>query len=329
MQSSILYLILALVFAAVVITVQTVTGLAIGAGGAKRINRRLSMIEAGMSREEVTAKLLRSGDAPRFVSDRFGDLYAQLALACRQAGLPFGPTRLVAIGLGVAGALWIVGLFLSSLRGGNFLIDAPTALIGSLILSFLGLWYWVNRRRTARLKKFEQQLPLALDVVTRAIRAGHPVIAAVQLAADEQGDPIGTEFGLIVDETAYGAEFNTALENFAKRTGSADARFFAVAVSIQSNTGGNLAEILEALCRVMRARGTLVKKVKALSSEGMASAWVLSALPLGLIGITMVGNPTYYTDKFSDPVFWPFVMGILALYAVGWVAIQRIVHFKY
>jgi tight adherence protein B len=61
----------------------------------------------------------------------------------------------------------------------------------------------------------------------------------------------------------------------------------------------------------------------------MASAWVLSALPLGLIGITMVGNPTYYTDKFSDPVFWPFVMGILALYAVGWVAIQRIVHFKY
>ena len=73
----------------------------------------------------------------------------------------------------------------------------------------------------------------------------------------------------------------------------------------------------------------LVKKVKALSSEGMASAFVLSALPLFLIGITMVGNPAYYTDKFSDPVFWPFVMGILALYAVGWVAIQRIINFKY
>ncbi len=329
MPNAMLWLILALVFAAVVIAVQTMMGLAMSTGGAKRINRRLAMIDSGMSREDVTAKLLRTGDAPRFVTDRFKDLYAQLALACRQAGLPYGPTRLGLIGLGLAGALWMVGIVLSGLRGGNLLVDASTALVGSLILSFLGLWYWVNRRRTARLKIFEQQLPLALDVVTRAIRAGHPVIAAVQLAADEQGDPIGTEFGLIVDETAYGAEFNEALENFAKRTGSADARFFAVAVSIQSHTGGNLAEILESLCRVMRARGTLIKKVKALSSEGMASAYVLSALPLLLIGTTMLTNPRYYTDKFSNPIFWPIAMAVLCLYLAGWITIKRIVNFKY
>lgn len=329
MPNTMLWLILALVFAAVVIAVQTVMGLAMSTSGARRINRRLAMMDSGMSRQEVTAKLLRTGDAPRFVTDRFKDLYAQIGLICRQAGLPYGPTRLGLIGLGLAGALWMVGIFLSGLRGGNLLVDAPTALVGSLILSFLGLWFWVGRRRTARLRAFEQQLPLALDVVTRAIRAGHPVIAAVQLAADEQGDPIGTEFGLIVDETAYGAEFNEALENFAKRTGSSDARFFAVAVSIQSNTGGNLAEILEALSRVMRARGTLVKKVKALSSEGMASAYVLSALPLFLIGTTMLGNPQYYTDKFSDPIFWPIVTVVLIVYLFGWIVIQRIVNFKY
>ena len=217
----------------------------------------------------------------------------------------------------------------SSLRGGDLLIDGPAALLGSLMLSFLGLYAWIQRRRTARLKRFDQQLPLALDVVTRAIRAGHPVIAAIKLAADELGDPIGTEFGLIVDETAYGAEFNDALASFAKRTGSDDANFFAVAVSIQSQTGGNLAEILEGLSKVMRGRATLVKKVKALSSEGMASAYVLSALPALLVAMTLLTNPTVYTEKFSDPIFWPTVVCILALYLCGWLIIRRILNFKY
>jgi len=321
--------VLVLVFAAVVIIVQTLSGLALASSGAKRINRRLAMQESGMSQQEVASTLLRSGDAPRFVGERFRELYDRIDLAARQAGLTFGPARLGVVGLAIAAALWLIGLLASSLRGGDLLIDGPAALLGSLMLSFLGLYAWIQRRRTARLKRFDQQLPLALDVVTRAIRAGHPVIAAIKLAADELGDPIGTEFGLIVDETAYGAEFNDALASFAKRTGSDDAYFFAVAVSIQSQTGGNLAEILEGLSKVMRGRATLVKKVKALSSEGMASAYVLSALPALLVAMTLLTNPTVYTEKFSDPIFWPTVVCILALYLCGWLIIRRILNFKY
>ncbi|OJU09365.1 MAG: hypothetical protein BGN86_08150, partial [Caulobacterales bacterium 68-7] len=307
----------------------TLSGLALASSGAKRINRRLAMQESGMSQQEVASTLLRSGDAPRFVGERFRELYDRIDLAARQAGLTFGPARLGVVGLAIAAALWLIGLLASSLRGGDLLIDGPAALLGSLMLSFLGLYAWIQRRRTARLKRFDQQLPLALDVVTRAIRAGHPVIAAIKLAADELGDPIGTEFGLIVDETAYGAEFNDALASFAKRTGSDDANFFAVAVSIQSQTGGNLAEILEGLSKVMRGRATLVKKVKALSSEGMASAYVLSALPALLVAMTLLTNPTVYTEKFSDPIFWPTVVCILALYLCGWLIIRRILNFKY
>src|SRR4030095_14776107 len=93
------------------------------------------------------------------------------------------------------------------------------SLVGAAALSTSAVWIWLNGRRTARLRKLEGQLPLALDVVVRGIRAGPPVVSAVQLAADELGDPIGSEFGLIVDEYTYGSEFKEALLSFARRTG--------------------------------------------------------------------------------------------------------------
>jgi tight adherence protein B len=172
-------------------------------------------------------------------------------------------------------------------------------------------------------------MPLALDVINRALRAGHPVVSAVRLAADEMGDPIGSEFGLIVDETTYGFEFRDALMNFARRSGSADANFFAVSVSIQSETGGNLAEILDGLATVIRSRSSLAKRVKALSSEGRASAALLSVLPVLLITVMMLTNPAYYTTKFSDPIFWPTVGGVFTTYMIGLLMIHRLINFKY
>ncbi len=151
----------------------------------------------------------------------------------------------------------------------------------------------------------------------------------MQLASDELGDPIGSEFGLIVDETTYGLEFKEALANFARRTGSSDGHFFAVSVSIQSETGGNLAEILDGLAGVIRGRQTLAKRVKALASEGKASAWILSLLPLFLIGMMMLMAPTFYTSKFGDPLFWPVVIAVLVVYLIGQVMIKRITHIRY
>ncbi len=143
------------------------------------------------------------------------------------------------------------------------------------------------------------------------------------------GDPIGSEFGLIVDETTYGFDFKDALANFARRSGSPDARFFAVSVGIQSETGGNLAEILEGLARVMRGRATLGKRVRALSSEGRISALILSGLPIFLVSFMMLVQPRFYTSKFSDPIFLPAIAVILGIYLLGWLMIRRIINFRY
>jgi tight adherence protein B len=225
--------------------------------------------------------------------------------------------------------VWLLSLAILVVKGSSLVNGILTALVIAAVLAGVGAWVWLDGRRKKRLKKLEEQLPLALDIVIRAIRAGHPVISAVQLASEELGDPIGSEFGLIVDETTYGLEFKEALVSFARRTGSADAHFFAVSVGIQSETGGNLAEILEGLAAVIRGRQTLAKRVKALSSEGKASAVILSVLPLFLIGMMMLLAPTFYTSKFGDQLFWPVATAVLVVYLIGQVIIKKITTIRY
>ena len=324
-------LVYVLAFVAVVLTIQTLASLFFTAGdNTRRVNRRLDMLQAGMKPDEVYSALVRRPAALNINNQRLNGLYDRFALRVRQSGVNTTPVRLLLIAGGGAVALWLFSLaFLSASKGSNFLLNGGASFLGACVLSTLGVWIWIDGRRTARLKKIEEQLPLALDIVNRAIRAGHPVVSAVQLAATELGDPIGTEFGLIVDETTYGLEFKDALVSFARRTGSPDGHFFAVSVGIQSETGGNLAEILEGLASVIRGRGTLAKRVKALASEGKASAAILSALPIFLVGTLALFQPRFYTDKFSDPVFWPTVTVVIVVYIVGQVMINRIINFKY
>ena len=288
------------------------------------------MLASGMKPAEVYASLVRqplAGAGQNAILVRF---YDRFALYCRQAGLEGSPLRLLSL-VGVASAgLWLASFVL--FRSGSFaglVLNALFALPASGVICGFGFWIWLSRKRAKRLKQLDEQMPLALDIVNRAIRAGHPVVSAVRLAGDEMGDPIGSEFGLIVDETTYGSEFREALTNFARRTGSSDAHFFAVSVGVQAETGGNLAEILEGLAAVIRSRSMLAKRVKALSSEGRASATLLSALPALLIAFMLLTRPVYYTAKFSDPIFWPVAGGVFVLYLVGLVIIRRIINFKY
>lgn len=332
MQPALFPLVYVLAFLAVVILVQTVAGQVMSTRDRhRRVNRRLTMLQAGMRPDAVYASLVkRTPSAPGVQNARLLDLYEQVWAFCRQAGLGLTPMRLLTFVAAGAVALWLLSLILlKTTSGGGFLLNASLSLVGATGLSAGAAYIWVNRLRAKRLQKVEEQLPLALDVVVRAIRAGHPVVAAVQLAAEELGDPIGSEFGVIVDEYTYGSDFKEALLNFARRTGSSDAHFFAVSVGIQAETGGNLAEILDGLASVIRARRTLGKKVKALASEGRASALVLSGLPIFLVSFLMLTQPTYYTDKFGDPLFWTVTAAVGALYGVGWVLIQRIINFKY
>jgi tight adherence protein B len=331
MGQFVLILLLVLIFSAVVLAVEATARLLFSFGDQnKRVNRRLTMLASGMQHAEVYSALVRRPALPFDSDPALVRLYERFALFCRQAGLQMSPLRLLGFLLAIALGMWVATLF--TVRAGDFLgvaLNSTLTFIASAVITGLGAWVWLGRQRSKRLRALEDQLPSALDIINRALRAGHPVVSAVQLASDEMGDPIGSEFGLIVDETTYGFEFKEALANFARRTGSPDAKFFAVSVGVQSETGGNLAEVLEGLAAVMRGRATLSKRVKALSSEGRISALILTALPVFLVAFMMLIAPTFYTSKFADPIFWPSVGGILVLYLIGWLIIHRIINFRF
>lgn len=329
MQQLIPSIVYVLAFIAVVLAVQGAAGVVLTARDQReRVNRRLTMLDSGMSHDAVYAALVRRPGAAkgefglRQIEDHVGEFL-------RQASLDVSARRFLAMVAGTAAMLWLISLVLFRSSDGSPVVNSVISLVAAFATVGAAAWAYLTHRRDKRLKQIDDQLPLALDVMTRALRAGHPVISAVQLAAQELGDPLGSEFGLIVDETTYGVEFADALKNFANRTGSKDASFFAVSISIQSQTGGNLAEILEGLAAVVRGRNTLGKRVKALSSEGKASATLLSVLPFLMIGAMMLMQPAFYTSKFSDPIFWPVVGVVLLDYVAGLAMIHRIINFKY
>jgi tight adherence protein B len=329
LQNLVTPLVYVLAFIAVVLVVQAIAGVVFSSRDkARRVNRRLTMLESGMEHEAVYAALLRQS-AGALSNTSFAGLEKQVAEYIRQANMTISAQNFLLLVALATGGIWLFSLVILRSTSGSFLANAVVSLLAAAAIAIVGAWLLLSSRRAKRQRLIDDQLPLALDIINRALRAGHPVISAVQLAGREMGDPLGTEFGLIVDETTYGLEFKDALFNFAKRTGSRDASFFAVSVSIQSQTGGNLAEILEGLASVVRGRNTLAKRVKALASEGKASATLLSVLPFFLVLFFLVLQPGYYISKFGDPVFWPIVIGVFVLYLVGLLMIRRIVNFKY
>ena len=331
MNQFLLPLIFVLAFLAVATLAQAVAG-AVTAVQArtKRVNRRLTLLASGMGHREVYEALVRQRAAPNISNASVLDFYNRAQRFISQAGLQTSPFMMLGVWIAAAAGLCLVVSFILRSTGAALgLPELLMSLFGSALLTGIAVFTFVTLKRTRRMRTLEEQLPLALDIVVRSLRAGHPVVSALQLVTSEMGDPIGSEFGLIVDETTYGFELREALANFARRTGSEDAHFFAVSVSIQSETGGNLAEILENLSKVIRARITLGKRVKALSSEGRMSALILSILPLFLIGSIALSQPAFYVSKFNEPVFWPIVMGIVALYFSGLLIMHRIANFKY
>jgi tight adherence protein B len=169
---------------------------------------------------------------------------------------------------------------------------------------------------------------VALDIFVRGLRAGHPVAAALDLLTHEMSDPIGSEFGIVTDEVAYGADLRDALHNMANRCDLDDLRMFVVSLSVQSETGGNLAEILENLSKVIRDRASMVLMVRALSSEGRMTATILTALPVMAFVALFLLNPPFYLQVANDPAFSVGFGCLIALYTVGFVIIRRLVNLK-
>jgi tight adherence protein B len=216
------------------------------------------------------------------------------------------------------------GVFMAySLTGSLFVSVAAAAVLG-LIVPVAMLLAMRARRR----KLFESQLPEAIDVMVRSLKAGHPLTVAISVVAREMADPIGSEFGIVADEMTYGLDLDSALSNLRTRAGQSDLSFFVVAVSIQQKTGGNLAEILTNLSRMVRERGRMRRKIHSLSSEGRFSAIALSVIPCFIYGAISLTSPGYFKEVESDPLFMQAVYVGLGLWLMGVYVMRRMVNFR-
>lgn len=201
------------------------------------------------------------------------------------------------------------------------------AIVGGCVVGFLPFLY-VQTRRNRRLAKLERQLPEALDLITRALRAGHAFSSGLQMIGEEMTEPIAGEFVIVHDEVNFGVSLQQALSNLSERVPNMDMRYFVVAVMIQRDSGGNLTEVLGNLSRLIRERLKLMGRVRVLSSEGRLSAWILGLMPFALGLAMFFVNPEFMEPLWTDPIGQGIIKYMLILMAFGVVVIRRIVRIR-
>ncbi|MFD2270638.1 type II secretion system F family protein [Undibacterium arcticum] len=182
-------------------------------------------------------------------------------------------------------------------------------------------WLWVVRKRRKRLTRIEEQLPDALDLLSRALRAGHALPSAIQMVGEEMTDPIAGEFRIVFDEVNYGVSMQDALINLSARVPGTDIGYFVVAVLIQRETGGNLTELLGNIATIVRERLKLFGQIRVLSAEGRLSAWILSLLPFALAALMSLINPEFMKLLWTDPVGKKLLvwMAVFMLFGIVWM----------
>jgi tight adherence protein B len=279
----------------------------------KNVNRRLKLHDKQADRESVLVQLRRE----RGLSTT-GDYRLPLVALNRlilQSGLKLG-IGTFAIYLVVL-ALFAFGLVMITRE--DLLQASGAALFCCTLLPLLVLKF----KRSRRQKKFGAQFADALDIIVRSLRAGHPVPISITMVAREMADPIGSEFGIVADEITYGADLETGMRNLYFRIGQDDLPLFVTAVAIQSSTGGNLGEILENLSAVIRQRFKMRRKVRALASEGRASAMILSSLPILMFIVIQIITPDFYASVWNEDLTKICLAG-----AAGWMAIGNFIMFR-
>lgn len=296
-------------------------------GSSRRLSRRMSLIESGATTEEILTALRRKSVDTSNLPLPTVIRYLETRLS--QAGLRMSAPRMLAAMTAVTvliGVLFpVLGGVAGQIRsfGAVFIIFLFAVAIG-IVTPIL----YLNFVSARRLKKIEAQFPVALDVLVRGLRAGYPVATALELVVKEMPDPLASELGLVVTEMNYGYPLQDALGNFADRVQTPDVNMFVVSVSIQMETGGSLAEILDSLTKVIRDRAAMVLKVRALASEGKMTGTMLTGLPIFTFVSVFSRSPRFYLDIVDDPLFVPAALGIVGMYISGVVIMRRMIAIK-
>jgi tight adherence protein B len=293
---------------------------------ARRKQRMTSMIETASGQPTLTvATLLKEiePDKPGGLKGLLQSLqfsrHAQTEL--QQAGLNWSSSRL----MGAMALAAIPGLGLGGLIP---ILYGPVSAIALAVLCGLIPYLIVRKKRLARLSRFEEQFPEALDFLARSMRAGHAFTISLEMLGDELADPLGQEFRTLFNEQNLGAPMDVALRNFTERVPLLDARFFTSTVLLQKQTGGNLSEILSRLAWVIRERFRLKGQVKAASAHGRLTATVLTLMPIGtMIGLLLVA-PGYLQAMAQDSDGKWLIGGAVAAQVVGNYFIKKIINIK-
>jgi len=236
-----------------------------------------------------------------------------------EAGLTWTPSGLLmlCVGAGVMGA--VVGALWSG-RSLGATLGLLTAVVPYL---------YVRRKRTERVRVFEEQFPEAIDLIARSLRAGHAFTTGLGIAAEEVPAPVGLEFRRVYDEQNFGMALPDALKAMARRVPVLDARFFVTAVLTQREAGGNLAEVLDNLSSVMRDRFKVRRQIRVVSAHGRITAWVLSGLPPALAAVLFVISPQFMRILIDDPLGLRLVAIAVALQVIGTLIIAKLVKIEY
>lgn len=240
---------------------------------------------------------------------------------------------LVQSGLRVGGKVLLVSfisasMLLFSFLGFIFGYNVET-LVGASLVGACSIFAYFKILRQKRLARFSALLPETVDVIVRGIRVGYPLPAALNLVAREMPDPIGSEFGIVADEIAFGQDIRTAIGNLYRRVGHDDLLLLIMAINIQSQTGGNLAEILSGLSRLLRSRSKIRMKIRALSADGRMSAIVLSVIPFVLFGGICLISPSYFAEIRHHPLVEPALAYAAISLILGNIVMYRMVNFKF
>lgn len=310
-----------LIFVSVLVMVEgiylTVFGKSITAN--RKVNRRLALLEKGVGREHVLEQLRK--EMSQHLNSRGIPIYSLLATKAQKANIAFTPSQLLMLMAGLA-VVAFAGLTVGTST------SLPIRAVVAVGMGVGGVYMWINNKAKKRISMIEEQLPDAVELMVRSLRVGHPFSAAVGIVAKEVSDPLGTEMGMISDEAAYGRDMGESLKSMAERMDMQDLRFLAVAVTIQQTSGGNLAEILDGLAKVIRARFKLFRRVKAITAEARWSGMFLSGFPLAaLIGINVL-QPNYYDQVKTTSLFIPACLVVAGFLAVNIFVMKTLTNIK-
>lgn len=287
---------------------------------ARRIAGRLAALSGELRPAEASLERSPQGEASGLqrLLDRF-EAGRGLGKWVQSSGLALTPAKLLL----ASAALASVGLLAQVLLGW------PATVCAALGLALAVLpWWRVSAARNKRVARFENQFPEALDLMARALRAGHAFPNAVKMVGEELADPLGRDFRILFDEMNYGVPTNEALARLAERVPLPDVSYFVVAVVIQRESGGNLAELLDKISAIVRARLKLLGEVRTLSAEGRLSAVILTGLPFAVGIVVNIVNPAFMAVLWIDPAGLRMAGVALFLMVLGMLWMRKIIRIR-